>query len=65
MGAGLIAQKIKDIAKEHNIPIVENKPLARTMFKESEVGQEIPQELYTAVAEILGKIFKERQRRTA
>lgn len=65
MGAGLIAQKIKEIAKKHNIPIVENKPLARAMFKASEVGDEIPREFYTAVAEILGKIYNERYRKAA
>ncbi len=65
MGTGLIAQKIKEIAKENNVPIVENKPLAREMFKKANVGDEIPQELWTAVAEILGQIFRERQRKAA
>lgn len=60
MGAGFIAQKIKEIAKENDVPIVENKPLARAMFKDAEVGQEVPQELWTAVAEILGKIYQSR-----
>ena len=65
MGTGLIAQKIKEIAKENNVPIVENKPLAREMFKKANVGDEIPQDLWTAVAEILGQIFRERQRKAA
>ena len=65
MGTGLIAQKIKEIAKENNVPIVENKPLAREMFKKASVGDEIPQELWTAVAEILGQIFRERYRKAA
>ena len=65
MGTGLIAQKIKEIAKEHNVPIVENKPLAREMFKKASVGDEIPQELWTAVAEILAQIFREKYRKAA
>jgi flagellar biosynthetic protein FlhB len=65
MGTGLIAQKIKEIAKEHDVPIVENKPLAREMFKKASVGDEIPQELWTAVAEILGQIFREKYRKAA
>ena len=58
MGAGIVAEKIKEIAKENDVPIVENKPLARTMFKTLKIGQMIPRELYTAVAEILSYIFK-------
>lgn len=65
MGAGLIAQKIKEIARENNVPIVENKPLARAMFKQAEVGESVPQELWTAVAEILAQIFRDKQRRAA
>ena len=45
-------------ALEFNIPIVENKPLARTIFKTLKVGQAIPRELYTAVAEVLSYIFR-------
>lgn len=57
-GADLIAEKIKEIAKEHKIPIVENKPLARTIFKTMKLGQVIPRELYVAVAEVLSYVFK-------
>lgn len=57
-GADLIAQKIKDLAREHNIPIVENKPLARAIFKTLKIGQGIPRELYTAVAEVLSYVYK-------
>ncbi|RME16389.1 MAG: flagellar biosynthesis protein FlhB [Bdellovibrio sp.] len=63
MGAGLIAQKIREIAEKHKIPIVENKPLARTMYKTLKVGQTIPRELYTAVAEVLSYIFRMRKKR--
>jgi flagellar biosynthetic protein FlhB len=57
-GADLIAEKIREIARENNIPIVENKPLARTMFKTLKIGQQIPRELYTAVAEVLSYVFR-------
>lgn len=57
-GADLIAEKIKNIAREHNIPIVENKPLARTMFKTMKIGQFIPRDLYNAVAEVLAYVYK-------
>ncbi|MBI5206480.1 MAG: flagellar biosynthesis protein FlhB [Candidatus Firestonebacteria bacterium] len=57
-GARLIAEKIKKIASENNITIIENKPLARSLFKLCSIGQEIPIELYRAVAELLAYIFK-------
>lgn len=57
-GADLIALKIKEIAKENDVPIIENKPLARMMFKEVELDQEIPQDMYEAVAEILAMVYK-------
>lgn len=57
-GAGVVAEKIRALAKEHNIPIVENKPLARTIFKTLKIGQIIPRELYTAVAEVLSYVYK-------
>ncbi|MBF0407067.1 MAG: flagellar biosynthesis protein FlhB [Candidatus Riflebacteria bacterium] len=60
MGAGLIAQKIKEIAKENNIPIIENKPLARSLFEKSDIGDEIPQELWATVAELLAQVYKMR-----
>jgi flagellar biosynthetic protein FlhB len=61
-GADLIAEKIKAIAKEHNIPIVENKPLARTIFKTMKLGQVIPRELFISVAEVLSYVYKLRKR---
>ena len=57
-GADLIAQKIRELAKEHGVPIVENKPLARAMFKTLKIGQQIPRELYTAVAEVLSYVYR-------
>ena len=55
-GERLIAQKIKDIAKEHGIPIVEYKPLAHALFKMCEIGDIVPQSLYRAVAEVLATV---------
>ena len=57
-GAGFIAQTIKDIARSHSVPIVENKPLARTLFKTVDLGAYIPFELYKAVAEILAYVYR-------
>ncbi len=57
-GRNLLAQRIRDIAKEHEIPIVENPPLARALYKSTEVGQEIPPHLYRAVAEVLAYIYR-------
>lgn len=56
-GAGIVAEKIKEIAREHNVPIVEDKPLARALFK-LELDSFIPEELYVAVAKILAYIYK-------
>ena len=58
MGADNLAMKIREIAKEHNIPIRENKPLARALYKQAEVGDTIPAELFQAVALILAQIWK-------
>ncbi|MCB0406027.1 MAG: flagellar biosynthesis protein FlhB [Bdellovibrionales bacterium] len=57
-GAGLIAQKIKELARKHSVPIVENKPLARTLFKTIDIGGFIPRELYKAVAEVLAYVYR-------
>ncbi len=64
-GQDLIAQRIKEIAKEHNIPIVENKPLARTVFQMVDIGGWIPAELYQAVAEVLAYVYRLQRRRMA
>ena len=57
-GADNLAIKIKEIAKEHNIEIVENKPLARMLYYNVEVGAEIPPELYQMTAEVLAYVYK-------
>jgi flagellar biosynthetic protein FlhB len=56
-GADLIALKIREIAGEHNIPIVENVPLARALYATVEIDEEIPVEHYHAVAEIIGYVM--------
>lgn len=58
MGAGMIARRIKEIATENNVPIFENKPLARALYKMVEVGDEIPSDLYGAVVEILTQVYR-------
>ena len=62
-GAGHIAKKIRELATANDIPIVENKPLARTIYKTLDVGQVIPRELFQAVAEVLAYVFRLRRKR--
>lgn len=57
-GARLNALKIREIAAKHQVPIIENKPLARMMFKYGKVGGEIPAQLYAAVAEVLAWVYR-------
>jgi flagellar biosynthetic protein FlhB len=57
-GARLNAQRIREIAARHQIPVIENKPLARLMFKHGRAGGEIPAQLYAAVAEILAWVYR-------
>ncbi len=63
-GADHLAEKIKEIAREHGIPLRENVPLARALYKSVEVGDMIPEDLYKAVASILASLhkFKGKQR---
>jgi flagellar biosynthesis protein FlhB len=57
-GQGYIAQRIREIAIAHGVPILERKPLARALYKLVEVGQEIPEQFYAAVAEILAYVYE-------
>ncbi len=57
-GVGFLALKIKELAQDHGIPMVENRPLARTLYKSVKIGEYIPASLYKAVAEILAYVYK-------
>jgi flagellar biosynthetic protein FlhB len=60
MGQRKVAERIKALAKEHGIPCIENKPLARALLASARVGSMIPAELYVAVAEILAFVIRRR-----
>jgi len=60
-GVEVIAQQIRKIAQENEVPIVENPPVARTIYEKTELGDEIPVELYQAVAEILAMVYRLRE----
>jgi flagellar biosynthetic protein FlhB len=57
-GRNWLALRIRQIATDHQIPIIENPPLARAMYKAADVGQVIPQEFFKAIAEILAYVYK-------
>lgn len=57
-GVDYLAQKIKDVARENHVEIVENKPLARSLYANVEVGGQVPPELYVAVAEVLAAVYR-------
>ena len=57
-GADDVARKIKEIALENSVPVVENKPLARALYTEVEIGQSIPEKFYEVVALILAQVYK-------
>ncbi|HOM18179.1 MAG TPA: flagellar biosynthesis protein FlhB [Thermoguttaceae bacterium] len=57
-GAGVIAERIRRLAREHDIPVVERKELARALYREVEVGQPIPEDKYAAVAEVLAYVYQ-------
>ena len=61
-GRNLIAQKIKELARWNEVPIVENPPLAQALYRGAEVGQMIPPSLYVAIAEILAFIYRAQMR---
>jgi flagellar biosynthetic protein FlhB len=57
-GADLIAQRIREIAAENDVPVVENPPLARSLYASVDLDQEIPPEHYRAVAEVINYVFR-------
>ncbi|MDR4509066.1 MAG: flagellar biosynthesis protein FlhB [Candidatus Brocadiaceae bacterium] len=61
-GADYLARRIKDIAKKHNVPIVEDKPLAQTLYKTVEIDREVPQKFYYAIAKILSYVYQLKKR---
>ncbi|MFZ5996308.1 MAG: flagellar biosynthesis protein FlhB [Nitrospirota bacterium] len=62
-GANLVAEKIKEVAKAHGVPVFEDKPLARSLFK-LKIGQEIPEAFYKALATILANVYRLKGRRS-
>lgn len=63
-GAGQIAMRIREIARANDVPVIENKPLARSLYKHVEIGREIPATLYKAVAEMLAYVYRLKDRVT-
>jgi flagellar biosynthetic protein FlhB len=64
-GANLLAERIRNIAREHGIPLVENKPVAHVLYRTVKVGQEVPSALYKAIAGILAYVYKTAKRKPA
>ncbi len=60
-GAQLVAERIKEIAREHRVPIVEAPPLARALYRHAEVGDTIPAALFNAVAQVLAYVYRLQQ----
>jgi flagellar biosynthetic protein FlhB len=60
-GRGVLAQKIKDVAREHGVPMVENRSLAQALYKTVEIGDFIPADLFEAVAEVLAYLIRLKQ----
>jgi flagellar biosynthesis protein FlhB len=61
-GAGFIAQRIKEVALQHSVPLRENKPLAQALFYSVKVGSSIPEKFYLIVAELLAQVYKKKNR---
>ncbi|MEP3301360.1 MAG: EscU/YscU/HrcU family type III secretion system export apparatus switch protein, partial [Roseibium sp.] len=61
-GIDAVALKIREVAKGHEIPVIENPPLARALYASVEIDQEVPEEHFKAVAEVIGFVFKMRKR---
>jgi flagellar biosynthetic protein FlhB len=57
-GVDLVAQKIKEVAAENSVPIMENKPLAQALYHEVEIGDTIPEKFYEAISIILAEVYK-------
>ena len=57
-GERLMADRIKEIARENDIPVIEDKPLARALFRLCDIGEMVPDSLYRAVAEVLAYVYR-------
>ena len=62
--ADLIAQKIKEVAFQNHVPVVEDKPLAQALYKSVDIGDEVPEKLFQAVAQVLAYIFRMRDQQS-
>lgn len=62
-GRGLVAKRIRDVAEEHEVPLMENRWLARALYEQVDLGQAVPPELFQAVAEVLAYVYRLQQRR--
>lgn len=60
-GSALLAERVIELAREHKVPILQAPPLARALYRHTEIGDEVPQRLYTAVAQVLAYIYQLRQ----
>jgi flagellar biosynthetic protein FlhB len=63
MGADYVAERIRTLARESGVAIVENRPLARALYQTAEVGRAVPIDLYQAVAEVLAFVYRLKRRR--
>ncbi len=61
-GAGTVADRIKQVARENDVPVIADKPLARALYKATEIGDTIPAELFRAVAEVLAVVYAAKRR---
>ena len=57
-GMGLLAERIMELAQEHAVPVLEAPPLARALYRHADVGDTVPERLYTAVAEVLAYVYQ-------
>jgi flagellar biosynthetic protein FlhB len=57
-GAGVLAQRIRKLALDHGVPVLEKKPLAQALYREVQINQPIPQDKYAAVAEVLAYVYQ-------
>jgi flagellar biosynthetic protein FlhB len=60
-GSALLAERIIELAREHRVPVLQTPPLARALYRHTEIGEEVPQRLFTAVAQVLAYVYQLRQ----